>query len=88
MVGGDKHLKSMLEQAAVEIARLREERKPLAWCVQAAAGSMVAAWTQTPIDAAVLIQCKDEADARMMAVVYGNKILWVVEPDEKELPRD
>ena len=69
-----------------EINRLREEQKPVAWCVQAAAGSMVHAWSHTPIDAAVLIQCKDEAYARMMATVYGHKILLVVKPRGKEVP--
>jgi len=85
MVGGDKDFKSMLEEAAAEIARLREERKPVAWCVQAAAGSMFHAWSHTPIDAAVLIQCKDEADARKMASVYGHKILAIVEPHGNEV---
>jgi hypothetical protein len=76
----------ILRIAAAEIARLREERKPVAWCVQADAGSMFHAWTHTPIDAAVLIQCKDEADARMMASVYGHKVLGVVDLDANKVP--
>ena len=52
-----------------EIARLREERKPVGWCVQAAA---------------VLIQVKDEAEAKMLSAVYGYKVLAIVEADAKE----
>ena len=78
----------LISELQAEIARLREERKPVAWCVQAAAGSMFHAGTHNPIDAAVLIQCKDETYARMLATVYGCKILAVIEPDEKELPRE
>ena len=74
-----------LEQKA-EIARLRGQRKPVAWCVQAAAGSMGHAGTHSPIHVPCLIQVKDEAYARMMATVYGHKILWVVEPTGKEVP--
>jgi hypothetical protein len=81
-------LQQQNDELRSEIARLREERKPVAWCVQAAAGSMFHAWTHTPIDASVLIQCKDLADARMMTVVYGHKILAVIEPDEKEVTRE
>jgi len=71
--------------AVVEIERLREEQKPVGWCVRAAAGSMVYAGTHTPNEADVLIQCKDETDARMMATVYGYKILAIVEPEAKEV---
>ena len=85
---GAGEIADAVEQIAAEIARLREEQKPVAWCVQAAAGSMVDARTHTPIDAAVLIQCKDEAYARMMATVYGHKILLVVEPRGKEVGRE
>ena len=71
-----------------EIARLREKRKPVGWCVQAAPGSMVHAGTHFPIDRAVLIQCKDEAEARMQSGVYGYKVLAMVEPDAKEANRE
>ena len=71
-----------------EVARLREGRKPVGWCVQAAAGSMVHAWTHSPIDAAVLIQCKDESEARMLSAVYGHKVLAIVEADAKEPNRE
>ena len=77
----------LIREAATEIARLREGRKPVAWCVQAAAGSMFHAWTHTPIDASVLIQCKDDADASLMASVYGHKVLGVFDLDAKEVPR-
>ena len=71
-----------------EIARLREKRKPVGWCVRAAPGSMVHAGTHFPIDRAVLIQCKDEAEARMQSGVYGYKVLAMVEPDAKEANRE
>ena len=74
--------------AAKEIARLREERKPVGWCVQAAAGSMVHAGTHFPIDVAVLIQCKDEAEGRMLSAVYGHRVLAIVEADAKEANRE
>ena len=83
----DNWLADMVEIAHDEIARLREERKPVGWCVQVAAGSMVHAGTPAPIDAAVLIQCKDETEARMLAAVYGHKILEIVEPGVKEVGR-
>jgi hypothetical protein len=84
--GGDV-VPQPLYRSPRQAVSVREERKPVAWCVQAAAGSMFHAWTHTPIDAAVLIQCKDEADARMMASVYGHKVLGVVDLDAKEVPR-
>jgi hypothetical protein len=71
--------------AVEEIAQLREELKPVAWCVQAAAGSTVHAGTHSPIDVPVLIQVKDKTEARILATVYGCKILAVIEPDEKEV---
>ena len=83
----DNWLADMVEIACAEIARLREGRKPVAWCVQAAAGSMVHAGTHSPICAPLLIQATDLPHARMMAAVYGHKILEIVEPDEKEVPR-
>ena len=69
--------------AIAEIDRLSEERKPVAWCVQAAAGSMVHARTHSPVLSTVLIQCVDEAYARMLAAVYGHRVLAIVEPDVK-----
>ena len=66
-----------------EIARLREERKPVGWCVQAAEGSMVHAGNHSPIDAAFLIQVKDEAEARMLSAVFGHRVLAIVEADAK-----
>jgi hypothetical protein len=71
-----------------EIARLREERKPVAWCVQAAARAMVHAGTHIPVSEPVLIQCTDEADARMLSAVYGHRVLVIVEADTKEVPRE
>ena len=58
-----------IKWAIAEIDRLREERKPVGWCVQAAA---------------VLIQVKDEAEAKMLSAVYGYKVLAIVEADAKE----
>ena len=84
----DNWLADMIEIAAAEIARLRKERKPVGWCVQAAAGSMVHAGTHAPIDVAVFISCKDEAEARMLSAVYGHKVLAIVEADTKEPNRD
>ena len=77
-----------IEILRAEIARLREERKPVAWCVQAAAGSMVHAGSHAPIDTAVLIQCKDQAEARMLSAVYGHKVLAIVEADAREANRE
>ena len=76
------------DELRAEITRLREERKPVAWCVQAAAGSMVYAGTLAPISAPVLIQCVDEAYARMLATVYGHRVLAIVEADAKEPNRE
>ena len=83
-IGDLPALALMVSGMQSEIARLREERKPVAWCVQAAAGSMVHAGNHSPIDAAVLIQVKDEAEARMLSAVYGHKVLAIVTPDAKE----
>lgn len=77
----------LISHLEAEIARLREERKPVAWCVQAAAGSMVHAGTHNTIYAPVLIQATDLPHARIMAAVYGHKILKIVEPEEKEVGR-
>ena len=74
--------------AIAEIDRLHEERKPVGWCVQAAAGSMVHAGTHAPVSAPVLIQCVDEAYARMLAAVYGHRVLAIVEADAKEPNRE
>ena len=86
--GCDARAEALCHEAASEIARLREERKPVAWCVQAAAGSMVYAGTHSPIDAAVLVQVKDEAEARMLSAVYGHRVLAIVEADAKEPNRE
>ena len=72
------------ERLRAETTRLREGRKPVGWCVQAAAGSMVHAGTHAPVSAPVLIQCVDEAYARMLAAVYGHRVLAIVEADAKE----
>ena len=77
-----------IDLLSAEIARLREERKPVAWCVQAAAGSMVHAGNHSRIDAAVLIQCKDEPEARMLSAVYGHRVLAIVEADAREPNRE
>ena len=82
------HASDVVAWAIKEIARLREERKPVAWCVQAAAGSMVHAGTHAPIDAAVLIQVKDESEARMLATFYGHRVLAIVEADAREPNRE
>ena len=70
--------------AIAEIDRLSEERKPVAWCVQAAAGSMVHARTHSPVYSPVWIQCVDEADARTLSTVFGHRVLAIVEAGAKE----
>lgn len=85
MANKDQLQTKLIAALEKEIARLREERKPAGWCVQAAAGAMVHAETHAPIDVVVFISCKDEAEARMLATVYGHKVLAIVEPDAKEV---
>ena len=82
--GCDARAEALCHEAASEIARLREERKPVGWCVQAAAGSMVHAGTHSPILSTVLIRCVDEAYARSLATVYGHRVFAIVEADAKE----
>ena len=70
--------------AIAEIAQLREERKPVGWCVQAAAGSMVHAGSDSPVLSTVFVQCADEADARTLSTVFGHRVFAIVEPDARE----
>ena len=84
----DNWLADMVELACNEISRLREERKPVAWCVQTPPGSCVHAVTHAKIHKSMIIECESEAYARMMSAVSGYKILAIVEPDEKEVTHD
>lgn len=64
------HLACLVARLADEVEKLREKRKPFAWCVQAAAGKRL-----------YLIQCNDETEARTLSTVYGHKRLAIVEPE-------
>jgi len=75
------HLACLVSRLADEVEKLREKRKPVAWCVQAAASTMVIAGTHEIVNRAVLIQCNDETEARTLSTVYGHKRLAIVEPE-------